>query len=295
MKERSFGPVRWIPGTNGGKYPFCHSIYVEGAGVLIDPASDRDRLKRLRQEEDVREVWLSHWHEDHIMHLDLFDDLPLRISEADAPPLAGLEAFLDAYGMPEGDEREHWRKLMLEQFHFRPRRPRGILEGGDRVDLGTVTVELIPTPGHTPGHMAFFFVEPRVLFLGDYDLTSFGPWYGDRDSRIPDVITSVEALRKVPAKVWIAGHGRGLFEEDPKGLWDRYLEVVHTRERKLLELLAQRPRTMEEIIEAWIVYGRPREPKAFFAFGERAIMGKHLEDLMERGRVVREGNRFVLL
>lgn len=295
MKERSFGPVRWIPGANGGKYPFCHSIYVEGAGVLIDPASDRNRLKRLRQEEDVREVWLSHWHEDHIMHLDLFDDLPFRISEADAPPLAGLEAFLDAYGMPEGEDRQHWRKLMLDQFHFRPRRPEGYLRRGERIDLGSVTVELIPTPGHTPGHMAFFFVEPRVLFLGDYDLTSFGPWYGDSDSRIPDVIASVETLRRIPAEVWIAGHGRGLFEEDPEGLWDRYLEVVYTRERKLLELLAQRPRTMEEIVEAWIVYGRPREPKAFFAFGERAIMGKHLEDLMERGKVVREGDRFVLI
>ena len=48
MQERCFGPVRFIPGENHGKYPFCHSVYIEGAGILIDPASDRERLKRLR-------------------------------------------------------------------------------------------------------------------------------------------------------------------------------------------------------------------------------------------------------
>jgi glyoxylase-like metal-dependent hydrolase (beta-lactamase superfamily II) len=46
--------------------PFCHSPYIEGAGVLIDPASDRNRMKRLREKSGVKAVWLSHWHEDHL-------------------------------------------------------------------------------------------------------------------------------------------------------------------------------------------------------------------------------------
>jgi glyoxylase-like metal-dependent hydrolase (beta-lactamase superfamily II) len=70
MHEQTFGPVRFIPGPNRGKYPYCHSIYVEGARILIDPAADRERLKRLRAEEGVDAVWLSHWHEDHFMHLE---------------------------------------------------------------------------------------------------------------------------------------------------------------------------------------------------------------------------------
>jgi len=70
MQEQSFGPIRFIPGENRGKYPYSHSLHVDGEGILIDPASDRDRLKRLREESVVGEVWLSHWHEDHFMHLD---------------------------------------------------------------------------------------------------------------------------------------------------------------------------------------------------------------------------------
>ena len=39
IAEKHFGPIWFIPGENKGKYPFCHSIYIEGPGILIDPAS----------------------------------------------------------------------------------------------------------------------------------------------------------------------------------------------------------------------------------------------------------------
>jgi len=64
------------------------------------------------------------------------------------------------------------------------------------------------------------------------------------------------------------------------------------RAAALLELL-EAPRTLEEIVAAWIVYGRPREPAAYHASGEGAIMGKHPRRLMSDGRVVRCGDRYV--
>jgi hydroxyacylglutathione hydrolase len=292
--EMRFGSVRFIPGENNGKYPYCHSLYVEGAGILIDPASDRERLERLREEEGVRAVWLSHWHEDHLMHLDLFDDVPLWICEDDAPPLADIETFLNWYDMEDPEYREHWRTVLAAQFHLRPRKPTGFLKGGDRIDLGSVTVEVIHTPGHTPGHLAFFFEEPQAVFLGDYDLTRFGPWYGDRYSSIQGTVDSVRTLRQREARVWLTGHETGVFQESPDDLWDPYLAVIWERERKLLDLLRE-PRTMEEVVNAWIVYGRPREPMAFFEFGERAIMGKHLQVLETEGHVTREDGRYVLV
>jgi hypothetical protein len=41
-------------------------------------------------------------------------------------------------------------------------------------------------------------------------------------------------------------------------------------------------------VDAWIIYGKPREPKAFFAFGERVHMIKHLDHLQKRGLIIRE-------
>jgi hypothetical protein len=129
--------------------------------------------------------------------------------------------------------------------------------------------------------------------MGDYDLTRFGPWYGDRFSSIPGTVESVRFLRGRQAQVWLTGHETGLFEAEPRGLWDPYLGVIQQREEKLLSLLSE-PRSMADIVNAWIVYGRPREPKGFFEFGEKAIMGKHLQLLMEQGIVIKDNGRFHL-
>lgn len=294
MKEKQFGPVLFIPGNNNGKYPFCHSVYVEGPGILIDPASDRERLIQLRKTPGVNEIWLSHWHEDHFMHLDLFEDLPLVVPRIETPPLADIEVFLDWYGIENPQYRNEWRSVLIDQFRYRPRKPTRIFEGNEIIDLGSVTVEVIHTPGHTPGHLAFFFREPEVLFMGDYDLGKFGPWYGDRESSIEDTISSVCKLRALPARTWITGHETGLFETNPAETWDHYLEVIDQREGKLINYLTQ-PRTMEDIIFQWIVYHKRREPLSFFELGERGIMGKHLQRLIREGKVRQENNHYVAL
>lgn len=290
MEEQSFGPVLFLPGDNRGRYPFCHSLYIEGAGILIDPASNRERLIRLRAERDVKMIWLSHWHEDHFMHLDLFDDLPLWVSPTDAPPLADLDVFLDWYGF-NAEEKPFWAPLILEQFHFRPRRPARNLLGGETIRLGDVAVEVLATPGHTPGHLAFFFPEHGVLFTGDYDLTRFGPWYGDTFSDIDQTRASLARLQKIGAPVVLTGHETGCFERPAAEVWGSYEAVIGERERKLLDLL-ETPRTLPEIVEARIIYGRVREPKGFFNFGERVHMQKHLEHLIGRGLVIRENELY---
>jgi hydroxyacylglutathione hydrolase len=291
MEERKFGPVRFLPGPNNGKYPYCHSIFIEGAGILIDPSSDRQRLEALRDTHDVNAVWLSHWHEDHFMHLDLFDGLPLAMHAADAPFLENMQAFLDGYGIEDTDTRDAWKPLLEEIFHFRPRQPDMLLEEKEGLSIGDVTVDILHTPGHTPGHLCLFFHEPEVLFLADYDLTAFGPWYGDRQSSIAETEASVRRLQGLPARVWLTCHETGVFEAAPPPLWDRYLDVIRRRRADLLALLTK-PRSMSDIVDAWIVYKRPREPLAFYRHAEQSLMEKHLEELMAVGRVVQEGRRY---
>jgi glyoxylase-like metal-dependent hydrolase (beta-lactamase superfamily II) len=291
MAERHFGPIWFIPGENKGKYPYCHSVYIEGAGILIDPASDRKRLAELKEGPGVKAVWLSHYHEDHFLHLDLFEDLPFYISQADAKNLLDLENFMDAYGI-DLESRSYWRPFFIDQFHFRSRRAAGFLRGGTRLSLGPVTVDLIATPGHTPGHLAFFFREESVLFMVDYDLTKFGPWYGDVLSSIEETLSSLERIKEIPAKVWLTGHEDGVFEKGPGAAWEAYRKVIDRREEALLDFV-RTPRSLQEIVDAWIVYGKPREPKVFFELGEIGIMKKHLERLMRQGRVIADGEKYL--
>jgi len=289
--ERRFGSVWFIPGDNRGNYPNCNSLYVDGAvKVLIDPASNRDRLGELHDTPGVDAVLLSHWHEDHLMHLDLFDEKPLWMCAADAEPLLSIDQFLDAYDMND-EERKPWVQTMYEVFHFKPRTPHRMIQGGEVIDLGGVTVEVVHTPGHTPGHCALYFREEEILFLGDYDLTAFGPWYGDAHSDIDELLASVEKLKSMEARTWLASHGDGVFLSNPGELWDSYVGVIARRDEELLDLLKE-PRTMADVIDARIVYKKKREPKEFFDFGERAIMGKHLQRLIKNGEVISDREVF---
>jgi glyoxylase-like metal-dependent hydrolase (beta-lactamase superfamily II) len=167
-----------------------------------------------------------------------------------------------------------------------------VFDDDETLKLAGVSVEVLHVPGHTPGHSAFFFREPRVLLLSDYDLTPFGPWYGDRDSSIEDTIASIHRLRGIDASVWLTAHESGVFEQDPGEAWDLYLAVIDRREEALLAFL-DRPRTMMEIVNQWIVYRKPREPRAFFEHGERANMAKHLQRLLRGGAVRMVGDRYV--
>ena len=286
MEDRQFGRIRFICGENSGRYPFNHSLYIEGdkSRVIIDPASDLDKLKLLQKKNGVDLVWLSHWHEDHIQYLHLFEDCPKWLSARDFPPLTDIEIFLDWYGLKEAHQRDYWKKVMLEMFSFQPLQKARFIEDDEKIDLGGAQVQVIATPGHTPGHLSFFFPEEEILFLGDFDLTPFGPWYGDVASSIEDTIKSIHRLKVIHAKRWITCHETGLFEENPDALWQRYENVIYERESRVLEFLGQ-PRSLKEIAAAWLIYGRPREPRDFFEFNESALVKKHLEYLVSQGRI----------
>ena len=130
--------------------------------------------------------------------------------------------------------------------------------------------------------------------MGDYDLSKFGPWYGDRDSDIEEVVESVNRLRATPAQIWITAHEQGVFPQEPADLWDKYLAVIDRREQKLIDILKE-PRSLNDIVEARIIYGRKREPAIFYDFGERSMMGKHLERLIRAGSVQFDGTNYSLI
>jgi len=288
------GKIRFIRGDNGGKYPFNHSVYLEGKDcrVVIDPSCGLQKLTDLQQNDGVDQVWMSHWHEDHMGFLNLFDGCTLRISERDFPPLTDMEIFLDWYNIREKEFRELWKNIMLNSFNYRPQKEALFLQDDSVIDLGLLKVQVIATPGHTPGHLSFFFPDEEILFLGDYDLTTFGPWYGDLYSSIEQTIDSIHRLKSIPARRWIASHNTGLFQENPGNLWDDYENVIYQREEKIVNFLKE-PKTLEDILAAWLMYGKPREPKEFFEFNERALIMKHIDYLERHGKITLHRNKYV--
>lgn len=87
--------------------------------------------------------------------------------------------------LPEGFDATTWSILPVE--------PTTLLEDGDLIDLGERTLEVIYTPGHSPGSICLLDRKNRILFTGD---TFFpGPLYAyPEDVDIEDYIASLEKL-----------------------------------------------------------------------------------------------------
>ena len=69
------------------------------------------------------------------------------------------------------------------------------LRDGERVDLGGLTLEVLFTPGHSPGHIALYCPEERVLMAQDAPQPCGGlPLYND----VPAALASLERLAAVP-------------------------------------------------------------------------------------------------
>jgi hydroxyacylglutathione hydrolase len=76
---------------------------------------------------------------------------------------------------------------------------------GDRVEVGTLSAEVIETPGHTIGHIVFWFDKDHLLFAGD---TLFSIGCGRVNETPMDIMwSSLEKLNRLPDETQVyCGH-----------------------------------------------------------------------------------------
>jgi len=288
------GPIYFI---KGGRYPFCHSVLIDDrVRAVIDASSDEEKLRAFKDRGPVHYLITSHAHEDHLVFNHLFPESRFCAHSLDAANFESLDSLIDSYGDMSSQEREKWRNFLRDECHYRERRVDLFLEDGMVLELGSVRMEVIHTPGHTRGHLAFYFPGERVLITGDLDLTKAGPFYADRASSVEDMIQSLKRLKTYPAEVYLTAHGKGVLEGDPAYI-DQYLDIVLSREERLIDLLKQGPRNLHQVVEEGIIYGR--NPKTMGAWdlslSERGMMIKHLERLVKMHRVTLEGDLYILI
>jgi len=295
MEKTRFGNLVFIPGMGGGRYPFCNSLYIDDKKkAIIDPASDELFLRKLAGGKKVDIVINSHYHEDHIAFNYLFPEAELYVHEAIGTCFRSYSSFLDYCGLLDSKYRKEWDDLFLNKFHFEERTPAVEFGDGDLLIFGNTKLRVIHTPGHTAGHCSFHFPDQGILFMGDLDLSRFGPWYGDRVSDIDQTIQSMRRLLEIPADIYITSHETGIIRGDITELVETYLNVITQREKKILEFL-ERPRTVHEIVERWIIFKRELQPRYFFEFAERGMIIKHLERLIRNGNIGTEEGKFYFI
>jgi len=282
-----------IEGEDRGRYPYSNSMLIDDdVTTLIDTGMGRDSAMTIATEKKVDLVINSHGHEDHVASNSLFKDAKICSHKFDAPIIRSVEKLKGLYGSTETETKKFIDLLLDEQFKLRDSRVDFEFEDGHVFDLGSTKLEVIHTPGHSRGHCCFAVPSERLVFLGDVDLSSFGPWYGCIDCDIDQFIESIERVRSLQFEVAVTSHkgiihGRRALEEKLSA----YLNKIYEREEKLLDFLSEE-RSVEEIINRAVIYGRFLEPKAVFKLFEKTMIEKHLERLVKRNFVTQINKGF---
>jgi hydroxyacylglutathione hydrolase len=285
----SFGPITFIPGSKGGRYPYCHSLVVE-QGVdtwVVDPAADKTFFQKLAQTSRVTGVFLSHFHEDHQKYNYLFPEARFYGPVLETEAFTSISAIFRLMGLTTSHFQEYWQRTLIQEFHFRPLANFTPYLPGQLFHLGEVILEIIPAPGHTPGHSCFHFPRQQLLYLADVDLTPFGPWYGDATSSLEAFAATLDALKHFRAQTYVTAHEQGLFTaaEFREGL-AAYCQKIEQRESRLLEALAT-PHSLDRLVDKHLIYGKAKEPRFVYDHMEGQMLAKHLERLLPQGLIVR--------
>jgi glyoxylase-like metal-dependent hydrolase (beta-lactamase superfamily II) len=275
--------VSVLVGTDTGKYPSGNSLLVRGTreAIVIDPSVDV--VAKGGAPIAIDAVINSHAHEDHIPGNGLFSDARVHVHDADLPGVQTLDGLMDIYGF-EGEARDGFKKVVVEEFNFAPRPDAQGFSDGAVFDLGEMKIEAVHLPGHTRGHSGFRISE-GVFFLSDIDLTGFGPYYGDVWSDLEDFEESLRKVRDEDADFYVTFHHKGVIEgrKNFLELLDAFGAVITRRHDAMLDFLDE-PQSIEDMVARRFIY-RPHVKSVFADQVEHRSAFLHLQRMQNRGEV----------
>lgn len=182
--------------------PFATNSYVlfcpetKEAAIIDAPPDAFDMIKEHIEKNDLHPKYLlfTHSHWDHIAdaakilkHYPLISAIhPLDAPNLQQPGVDKLPSWLDIEGVS----------------------PKLLLNEGDRLKVGNLNIEVIHTPGHTPGGVCFYLPDQKLLFSGD---TLFKGTIGNLSFPTANaelMWQSLKKLDKLPKEtVVLPGHG----------------------------------------------------------------------------------------
>ena len=136
----------------------CFIARADGSSraVIIDPGDEADRILAPVRELglEVEAVLLTHTHFDHVgavAPVARETGAPVYVSEIERPVLADIMSYVPFAGIGpyESYEADH------------------VLRGGEQLELAGLEIDVLFTPGHSPGHLSFSIPSEQALFSGD--------------------------------------------------------------------------------------------------------------------------------
>jgi len=136
----------------------CFLVRAQGSdrAVIVDPGEEAPRLLAAIEEEGVTldAILLTHTHFDHVgavAPVARATGAPVYCPQLEVPVLQDIMAFVPwpGFGPYESWDPEH------------------TVAGGETLELAGLTLDVVFTPGHSPGHVTYAVRDEAALFSGD--------------------------------------------------------------------------------------------------------------------------------
>ncbi|HTE58831.1 MAG TPA: MBL fold metallo-hydrolase [Solirubrobacteraceae bacterium] len=134
----------------------CHIVRRDGSdqAIVIDPGEEAPRLIEAIGDLDVAAILLTHTHFDHVgavAPLARATGAEVWCPEIEVPVLADIMRFVPwpGFGPYESYDADH------------------TLAGGEQLELAGFAIDVLFTPGHSPGHVTYSIPAEQAIFSGD--------------------------------------------------------------------------------------------------------------------------------
>ncbi len=136
----------------------CFVARREGSdhAVIIDPGEEAERIMAAVRDLGVTidAVLVTHCHFDHVgavAPVARETGAPVYVSEIERPVLADIMSYVPfpGFGPYESYEADH------------------TLKGGERLEIAGLEIDVLFTPGHSPGHLTYSIPSEQAVFSGD--------------------------------------------------------------------------------------------------------------------------------
>jgi hydroxyacylglutathione hydrolase len=121
--------------------------------VVVDPGDEASRLIAATEDLTVDAILLTHTHFDHVgavAALARHTRAPVYCPEIEVRVLQDINAYVFPGFGP-----------------FEPYDPEETVSGGERLSLAGLDIDVIFTPGHSPGHVSYSIAGEQILLDGD--------------------------------------------------------------------------------------------------------------------------------
>jgi hydroxyacylglutathione hydrolase len=136
----------------------CFLLRRDGSqsALIVDPGEEAPRILGAVEElgVNVEAILVTHCHFDHIGAVAPVAEAtgaPVYVSEIERPVLADIMSYVPfpGFGPYESYEADH------------------TLKGGEKLELAGFEIDVLFTPGHSPGHLTYSIPSERAIFSGD--------------------------------------------------------------------------------------------------------------------------------